>query len=58
MFLTLRRQLQLITPLLVLASSLVIAQDEEAYELTAEEQQQLQHYQAILESLNPQTGEI
>ncbi len=46
------------TILLTFAATFAFAQDDETYELSAEEQQQYQHYQAILESLDPQTGDI
>jgi len=43
---------------LTFATSFTFAQDDETYELSAEEQQQYEHYQAVLESLDPQTGDI
>ena len=51
-------RLSISTVLLAFAASLTFAQDDETYELSAEEQQQYEHYQAILESLDPQTGDI
>jgi uncharacterized membrane-anchored protein len=51
-------RLSISTVLLAFAASLTFAQDDETYELSPEEQQQYEHYQAILESLDPQTGDI
>ena len=44
--------------LLAFVATLAFAQDDENYELSAEEQQEIQRYQAVLESLDPQTGDI
>jgi uncharacterized membrane-anchored protein len=51
-------RLPLTAVLMTIAAPFAFAQDGETYELTAEEQQEIQYYQAILESLNPQTGDI
>jgi len=51
-------RLPLTALLLTVAATFAFAQDDETYELSAEEQQEMQHYQSILESLDPQTGDI
>lgn len=58
MFSIIRKRLHLAAILFVLATPLASAQDDDAYEMTAEEQEQYQQYLAILESLDPQTGDI
>ncbi len=49
---------QLAAVLLTVAASVAIAQEDEFFELSEEEQQELEHYQSILESLDPQSGDI
>ena len=58
MFRAFGSQLRLTAVLITLASSLVFAQEDGTYEFTAEELAQYEQYQAIVESLDPQSGEI
>jgi len=51
-------RLPITAAILTIAATFAFAQDDETFELSAEEQQEMQYYQAILESLNPQTGDI
>lgn len=51
-------RLTLAATLLALTATFAVAQDDEAYELGAEEQQQFEYYQTVMESLNPRTGDI
>jgi uncharacterized membrane-anchored protein len=58
MSITSRLGLHIGAALFALLSICAYAEDEESYELTAEEMQQIEHYQALLESLNPRAGKI
>lgn len=52
------RQCRIALALFVFTPVAAIAQEEFAFELSPEEQQQMEYYQSVVESLNPQTGEI
>lgn len=51
-------RMQLAAVLLTFAASVAVAQEDEFLELSEEERQELEHYQSILESLDPQSGDI
>jgi uncharacterized membrane-anchored protein len=51
-------RLTLAAVLLALTATFAFAQDDETYDLSAEEQQQMEYYRAVLESLDPKTGDI
>ena len=51
-------RMQVAAVLLAFAASVAVAQDDEFFELSEEEQQELENYQSILESLDPQSGDI
>lgn len=51
-------RMQLAAVLLTFAASVAVAQEDEFFELSEEERQELEHYQSILESLDPQSGDI
>lgn len=52
------RRCRALLALLALAPFAAAAQDDVEFELTAEELQELEYYQSIVDSLDPQTGEI